>query len=204
MVKVSASVLSRNFSQEAVDAVKSADMLQLDIMDGEFVPHRTIWADSIDFIKTDLIKDVHLMIMRPEEHVEDFMDSGADRIAFHVEATDVPQAVIGLIQGRGIKAGIAINPETPLENILPFLEEVDFVLVMTVNPGASGGGFIDEALNKVRLIRKNFPNLEIEVDGGIDSETAKLAVNAGADIVVSDTYINVDPEERIRILKDIN
>lgn len=203
MVKVSASILSKNFSQASVDAVKSADLLQLDVMDGEFVPQKTPWADTMDFLETDLPKDIHLMVMNPEEHIDDFIDAGASRIAFHFEATDNPESVIGLICARGISVGIAINPNTPVEKIFHLLDEIDFVLLMTVTPGASGQGFKKSVLDKIRLIKKRRPDLEVEVDGGINEKTAKLAVDAGADIVVSDSYINADPEFRIKLLQKI-
>ncbi|MFH1589617.1 MAG: ribulose-phosphate 3-epimerase [archaeon] len=204
MVKVSASILSKNFSQEAVDSVKSADYLQLDIMDGEFVPQTTPWADAIDFLETNLPKEVHLMVMNPEEHVDDFIDAGADRIAFHIEATQNPEAVIGMIHVRGVKAGIAINPSTSVETIFPFLEEIEFVIVMSVEPGASGQNFKKSALEKIKVIKRRNPGVEVEIDGGIDDETARLAVDAGADIVVSDSFLQKgDPEKQIAILHSI-
>lgn len=205
MVLVSASVLAENCSQDAVDSVKSADMLHLDILDGKFVPGKTIWADTVALIKTDLPKRVHLMTMNPEEHVQDFIDAEVDGISFHIEATEVPEAVIGLIKQGGVKAGIAIGVDTPVEKIFPYLEEVDFVLVMPIRPGASGRGFEKSSLDKIRVIKNKFPDVEIVVDGGINNETGKLVVDAGADIIISDSYIhNGNPEERIRILKNIN
>jgi len=201
-IKVAPSILADNFTQEAVDKVKSADLIHIDIMDGEFVPTKTVWADLVAELETDLPKDVHLMIMNPEEYIDEFIDAGADSISFHIEATDVPEAVIGLIQSKGVKAGIVINPETSVEKIMPFLEEVDFVLVMSVNPGKGGQSFIEKTLDKVKFIREKFPNLDIEVDGGIDGETAKLAVKAGVNILVSGTYIySGDTEKKIRELR---
>ncbi|MBU0471161.1 MAG: ribulose-phosphate 3-epimerase [Nanoarchaeota archaeon] len=204
MAKVSASVLSENFSQEAVDEVSSADFLQLDVMDGLFVPNKTIWADTVNLIKTSLPKDVHLMIIDPEEFVQEFIDAGADRIAFHIEATEYPESVIGQIQGAGLKAGIALSIETPVKKIFPFLENIDYVIVMPIIPGASGQKFDKRVLEKIKAIRAKNPDIEIEVDGGIDGKTGKLVVEAGADILVADSFIHSgDAKERIKILKNI-
>ncbi|MBU0666465.1 MAG: ribulose-phosphate 3-epimerase [Nanoarchaeota archaeon] len=204
MVKVSASVLAEGFSQEAVDAVNSADMLQLDIMDGEFVPHKTIGSKEVAELVTDLPKDVHLMILNPEEYVEEFIEAGADRISFHLEATNCPEAIIGLVHASGIKVGIALSIETPLVDIIPYIRDIDFVNIMPIKPGASGQEFDMAVLDKIKFIKQKFPNLEIEVDGGINHETAFLVVEAGADILVSDTFIfSGDTEERIRLLQNL-
>ncbi|MBU1201726.1 MAG: ribulose-phosphate 3-epimerase [Nanoarchaeota archaeon] len=202
MVKISVSILAANFSQEAIDRASSADMIHFDVMDGEFVPKKTIWSDEVAELKTTLIKDVHLMIENPEEYVEEFIDAGAERIAFHVEATDNPEAVIGLIQSKGIKAGITLNPETPIEKIVDFLDSVDFVLIMSVRPGEGGQSFMNESLEKIKMIKKAYPKLEIEIDGGINAETAKLAKEAGVDTLVVGTFIfSGEPKERIRELR---
>jgi|FLOH01.1.fsa_nt_gi ribulose-phosphate 3-epimerase len=204
MIKVSASVLGEGFSQEAVDSVKTADMLQLDILDGRFTPETSVWADIVDLLKTDLPKDVHLMTMNPEEHIQEFIDAGAARIAFHIEGTEFPESAIGQIQGAGLKAGIAIKPETPVRRIEEYLEMIDYVLIMTIHPGASGRKFMPEVLEKVRYIHAMYPHVEIEVDGGINAETGKMAADMGADILVSDSFIhNGNTEENIEILKNV-
>ncbi|NQU98462.1 ribulose-phosphate 3-epimerase [Candidatus Woesearchaeota archaeon] len=204
MAKVSVSILNENFTQEAVDSVKSADMIHFDIIDGRFVPDKTVWADVVDLLRTDLPKDVHLMTVNPEEHVDEFLDAGADRISFHIEATDCPESIIGLIHAKGVKAGIAIKPSTDLEAISRFLKDVEFVLVMSVEPGASGQGFIESIIDKIKDIKKRFPNLEIEVDGGIDDKTGKQVIEAGANILVSDSYIHEgNSKEKIDVLKKI-
>jgi len=202
MTKISASLLAGNFSQEAADRVHVADMLHFDIMDGEFVPEKTIWSHEVAHISTPLIKEVHLMIQNPEEYIDEFADAGAERISFHIEATNAPQAVIGLIQNKGIKVGITINPSTPIADILDFIEEIDYVLVMSVIPGKGGQKFMPEAIEKIRRLKKHYPKLEIEVDGGINAETGAQCVKAGADILVVGTYIfSKEGEEKNHILK---
>lgn len=204
-IKIAPSIMAGNFSQEAVDSVKTADLIHIDIMDGEFVPNKTIWYEQVEELETDLPKDVHLMIMNPEEVVDEFIDAGAGRISFHIEATENPEAVIGLVQHRGVEVGIALNPETSADKVMPFLEDVDFVLVMSVHPGKGGQEFIEDVLPKIELIRSKFPNLDIAVDGGINADTAKGVVEAGANILISGSYLfSENVEERISKLKQLN
>ncbi|MBC8495581.1 ribulose-phosphate 3-epimerase [archaeon] len=203
MVKISASLLEEGFFQDVVDKVKSADMIHFDVMDGEFVPRKTIWTEEVASVDTKLLKDVHLMVLQPEDFIQDFIDAGADMISFHIEATDVPEAIIGMIQHQSVKAGITIKPKTDVSEIVRFLPDIDFVLIMSVEPGLGGQSFIKDSLEKVRFIRKNYPDLDIEIDGGINEETAKLAVKAGVTILVSGTYLFKDPENRINLLKNM-
>ena len=201
-VKISVSIMAGNFTQDAVDRVASADMIHIDVMDGEFVPNKSVWAEFISELDTELIKEVHLMIMNPEEYVEEFITAGADRISFHIEATDVPESIIGTLQAAGVKAGITINPETAIEEIDDLLGEVDYVLVMSVHPGKGGQSFITEVLDKVKYIKLKQPNLEVEIDGGIDGKTAKKVIKAGVDILVSGTFIySGDSKKNIRELR---
>ncbi|MFC2135643.1 ribulose-phosphate 3-epimerase [Bacteroidota bacterium] len=201
-IKISASIMAENFTQESVDRAKSADFIHFDIMNGTFVPQQSIWSELVDKLETELPKDVHLMIDNPEEYVDEFIDAGASRVAFHAEATDVPESVIGLIHLKNAEAGLAINPESDLKKLFPLIEEVDYVLIMSVNPGKGGQKFIDDVLKKVIVIRDKFPDLDIAIDGGIDNVTAKKAVDAGANILVTGTYIFSDnTEKKIRELR---
>jgi len=204
MVKVAASILAANFSQQGADLVKNADIVHIDVMDGEFVSQKTVWTEVVIGLETNLPKDVHLMVMNPEEYVEEFIDAGAAMVSFHIESTDVPEAVIGLIQAKGAKAGITLKPGTHIDMIKPYLDSVDFVLVMSVEPGKGGQGFKEEALQKVIFLRNNYPNLDIEIDGGINEETAKKAIDVGANILVVGTYLFTGtPEEQISKLKNL-
>ena len=180
-----------------------AKWVHVDIMDGKFV-NRTF--GSLEAFKRlakhhDLVNDVHIMVEKPKNYVEDFVSAGADYLTFHYEACccdHMVQTVIDFIHEKGAKAGISICPDTPVEKILPFLDSVDLVLVMTVVPGKGGQAFMAENLEKVKKIKSLKPELLVEVDGGINDVTAKLAKEAGVDVLVSGSYIfNGDVKERI-------
>lgn len=199
MSKVSASMLSCDFScmTEEIRKMENAgvDMLHLDVMDGHFVPNLTFGAPVIKKLrpKTDSVFDVHLMISNPIDYVMDFADAGSDIITFHLESGSDPFEVINKIKLCNIKAGISIKPGTPAEAVFPYIELVDMVLVMTVEPGFGGQSFIMEMLPKIKTLKdyisSNHLPATIEVDGGITEKTAPLAVGSGADILVAGSYL---------------
>lgn len=199
MIKISPSILSADFSQlgNEIQQIEKAgaDYIHLDVMDGNFVPNITIGNEVIKSIRktSKLPFDVHLMINNPDAHIKAFADAGADIITIHAEASTHLDRSIELIKSFGKKVGISLVPSTH-ENVLDYvLDKIDLVLVMSVNPGFGGQKFLFSQLRKISEIRKKINNLgkriEIEVDGGINEETAKLVVDAGADILVSGSYI---------------
>lgn len=214
MLFIAPSILSANFSclKEDVEKVEraGADILHVDVMDGRFVPNITVGIPVVESLRkvTELPLDVHLMIVEPEKYVEDFVKAGADWVSFHFEAAVHHHRIVEKIKELGAKAGIAINPSTPvsfLEEILPFL---DFVLVMSVNPGFGGQRFISESLNKIKklcsLKEKLNPNLLIEIDGGIKTENAYEVLKAGAQVLVSGSGVfKGNPEENVKKFKEI-
>jgi ribulose-phosphate 3-epimerase len=162
-------------------------ILQLDVMDGKFVPTHSL---DFDFIlpETNCRYEAHLMVSNPEEWIEKNHQI-ADVILVHIESTEEPEKIIDLVKNKGKKIGFVLNPETPIEKIKPYLDQIDEVLVMTVNPGYYGSKFLPEALDKVKVLRELKPNLEIEVDGGIDDKTIKQAYESGANLFISGSYL---------------
>ncbi|WP_117169751.1 ribulose-phosphate 3-epimerase [Paraliobacillus sediminis] len=199
MTKIAPSILSADFARlkdEIIDVEQGgADYIHVDVMDGHFVPNITIGPLIVDAIRpvTTLPLDVHLMIDNPDDYIDAFADAGADIISVHVEACTHLHRTIHAIKARGVKAGVVINPGTPVEMIYPILKDVDLVLFMTVNPGFGGQSFIADVLSKVKqaaVWRKEFaPHVEFEVDGGINAETAKLCTDAGVDVLVAGSAI---------------
>ena len=199
MVKISPSILSADFSKlgEEIIAIEKAgaDYIHLDVMDGAFVPNITIGNEVVKSLRktSKLPFDTHLMINNPDAHIKSFADAGSDIITIHAEASTHLDRSVELIKSFGKKAGVSIVPSTH-EDVLDYvLEKLDLILVMTVNPGFGGQKFISSQLRKIEAIRekieKSGKKIELEVDGGINEETAKLAVNAGADLLVSGSYI---------------
>ncbi|MEK6921076.1 MAG: ribulose-phosphate 3-epimerase [Nanoarchaeota archaeon] len=170
-----------------------ADIIHIDVMDGIFVQNKTPFLDPeiTERIKqrTSLHIDVHLMVQEPEKYINDFLDAGADMISIHCESTGDHNTTIKKIQATGKKAGIAINPATEIEKVLPFCESADFILIMTVVPGKGGQQYMEAVNEKIKTLRHLFPNKDIEVDGGIKQENVYVPINAGANIIVSGTGI---------------
>ncbi|MBD3208879.1 ribulose-phosphate 3-epimerase [Candidatus Woesearchaeota archaeon] len=164
-----------------------ADLLHVDVMDGEFVPETTLWNDpgQVKRIKTVLPLDVHIMINNPDDRYMEFVRAGANMLAFHVEAAKDPEALLSRLQRHDVKVGISLNPETPLDKILPYLPLVDYVLIMSVRPGKAGQQFIPGVVEKIVFIKYHFPHVLVQVDGGMNPVTAAFVINAGADIIVA-------------------
>ncbi|AOA03909.1 MULTISPECIES: ribulose-phosphate 3-epimerase [Carnobacterium] len=213
-MKIAPSILSADFAnlERDVRLVESggADYIHVDVMDGHFVPNITLGANIVSAIRpvTKLPLDCHLMIENPENYIEDFAKAGADIITVHVESTPHIHRAIQMIKAAGVKAGVVLNPGTPVEAVKYVLAECDLVLVMTVNPGFGGQSFIEETLEKITELSalkeiKNY-HYEIEVDGGIVPETAAKCKLAGADVFVAGSYVyNAEnPLEQIQNLKD--
>ncbi len=206
---IAPSLLSADFARlaEEVKAVESAkaDLLHLDVMDGRFVPNITFGPLVISAIRphTTLPFDVHLMIVEPSRYIEEFAKAGADWICVHAEAEIHLHRTITMIKELGKKAGVSLNPHTPLEMVEYLLPELDFVLIMTVNPGFGGQKFIPQVLKKIERLRKmidsNGLKTLIEVDGGINQKTAKDVISAGADILVAGTAVFKEKDYRLAI-----
>ncbi|CAM3352921.1 ribulose-phosphate 3-epimerase [Marinicrinis lubricantis] len=199
-IVIAPSILSADFAKlgpEIADVDKGgADWIHVDVMDGRFVPNITIGPLVVEAIRphTKLPLDVHLMITEPERYIEAFAKAGADMITVHAEATVHLHRAVHQIKELGIQAGVAINPATPASAVEAILDDVDLVLVMTVNPGFGGQRFIPQTLKKIEQIRtwmreRHTPDKWIEVDGGIQEETAGLVVNAGANALVAGSAI---------------
>lgn len=198
MAKIAPSILSADFSRLGDDikkVEKYVDLIHIDVMDGHFVPNITFGPPVVRSIRmlTKLPFDVHLMVTEPDNFIDAFIDAGANYITVHAETAVHLHRTISTIKKKGAKAGVALNPATPLEALENILGEVDLVLIMTVDPGFGGQQFIKSMLPKIRrlkeMITKAKLDVEIEVDGGINSETARQAAAAGADILVAGSYI---------------
>lgn len=212
MAKIAPSILSCDFSKlkEDIDTIiDDIDYLHIDVMDGVFVNNISFGIPVIKSIRPhyNITFDTHLMIARPERYIEAFAKAGADLITFHIEATSDVKGVIDLIHSKGLKAGISLKPKTSVEELKPYLDIVELVLVMSVEPGFGGQQFDSNAVEKIKWLKeervKNNYSYEIEVDGGINGETSKICTKAGADVLVSGSYIfnAVNRKERVNSLK---
>ncbi|MDD5469857.1 MAG: ribulose-phosphate 3-epimerase [Candidatus Peribacteraceae bacterium] len=192
---IAPSILSADLGrlQEEVESIEPyADWLQIDVMDGHFVPNLSFGAPVMRCIKTALPLDVHLMVSNPADRIQEFLDAGAAHITFHAEAVAEPEnrrQIISRIRAGGATAGIAINPETPLSAVEGILGDIDLLLIMSVHPGFGGQEFINDVLGKVREAREQYPKLMIQMDGGIDERTAVLCRGAGAKNLVAGSFI---------------
>ncbi|MBQ1272296.1 MAG: ribulose-phosphate 3-epimerase [Clostridia bacterium] len=197
MIKVSPSLLAADFCdlKREIESISDADLLHVDIMDGQFVPNLSFGLPSVQALKkcTDIPLDVHLMIIRPGDYIERFAQAGADIITFHVESDCDIAECLAKIKNFGKKAGLVIKPATPIDAVLPYLDELYMVLIMTVEPGFGGQKCKEECFEKVRALRKEIEarglSVHIEVDGGITGENAPRVVEAGADILVAGSSV---------------
>lgn len=218
MVKIAPSILSADFAnlERDIKIVENggADYLHVDVMDGNFVPNISIGLPVVQSVRkiTDMVLDVHLMIDRPLRYVGDFAKAGADIVVFHLEA-DLPENIfeaIDIVKSLGKRVGLSIKPKTPVEMLWPFMELLDMVLIMTVEPGFGGQEFMVEQMTKVRALRSHIDreglSCEIEVDGGINPETARTCIEAGVDVLVAGSAVfkAQEPAEMIRKLRGLN
>ncbi|WP_163101456.1 ribulose-phosphate 3-epimerase [Peribacillus alkalitolerans] len=212
MIKIAPSILSADFAKlgEEIRDVEAggADYIHVDVMDGHFVPNITIGPLIVEAIRpvTKLPLDVHLMIENPDLYIEQFAKAGSDYITVHVEACRHLHRTIHFIKSLGVKAGVVLNPATPVETIRHVISDVDMVLLMSVNPGFGGQKFIDEVLPKISEVKKlaseRNPNLEIEIDGGVNEHTAKLCIEAGANVLVAGSAV-FNQEDRKAAIESI-
>lgn len=213
LIKIAPSILSADFTKlgQDIKSVESADYLHFDVMDGMFVPNISFGLPVLESVRkfTDMILDVHLMISSPLRYVKRFAKAGADIVVFHVEAENKENilSAIGEVRSVGKKVGLSLKPSTDASSIQPFIEMLDMVLVMTVEPGYGGQGFMYDMLPKVEkisaMIKSRKLNCDLQVDGGINAETAKLCINAGANVLVagSDIFNKTDRAARISELR---
>ena len=205
---IAPSLLAADFSAlgQEIARIPSAEMLHIDVMDGRFVPNLSMGPQIVAALrdKTEQIFDVHLMLEHPLPYIESFRKAGADIITFHIECGDDPAELIRAIRNSGAKAGIAVKPGTPVENLFPYGEDLYLVTVMTVEPGFGGQKLMPGPLEKIARLKEKFPHILAEVDGGVNLETAGLCKEAGTDVLVAGTAVfgAEDPERAIALLRE--
>lgn len=206
-LKISPSILASDYAnlQSELDRISTSDMIHIDVMDGHFVPNISIGAPVVAACKKvcNVPFDVHLMISNPLDYAEDFAKAGADIICFHTECDSDTEQTIDKILSLGKKAALAIKPATPVDEVVKYLNKISMVLVMTVEPGFGGQSFMESTMPKIEAIRKINPDIDIEVDGGINADTVKIAAKAGANVFVAGSAVfkSENPAETIALLK---
>ncbi|MGN1328411.1 MAG: ribulose-phosphate 3-epimerase [Eubacterium sp.] len=209
-IKISPSMLASDYANLERELKKCSDggaeLIHLDVMDGHFVPNISIGAPVIAAMKKvcNVPFDVHLMISDPYFYADDFIKAGADIVCFHIECeSDIDKTIDKIIAG-GCKAALAVKPNTPIETVYPYLDRLSMVLVMTVEPGFGGQSFMESTMPKIKTLREKCPDIDIEVDGGINYETVKIAGQAGANVFVAGSAVfnSENPAEAINILKE--
>lgn len=209
-IKISPSMLASDYAnlEKELNKCKNggADLIHLDVMDGHFVPNISIGAPVIKAMKgvCQIPFDVHLMISNPLDYIDDFADAGADIITFHTECNSDIDKTIDKILSNGCKAALAVKPNTPIDEVYPYLDRLSMVLVMTVEPGFGGQSFMESTMPKIKALREKCPDIDIQVDGGINLETVKIAGRAGANVFVAGSAVfkSDDPAKTIGALKE--
>ena len=206
-LKISPSILASDYAnlQSELDRISTSDLIHIDVMDGHFVPNISIGAPVVAACKKvcNVPFDVHLMISNPLDYAEDFAKAGADIICFHTECDSDTEQTIEKILSLGKKAALAIKPATSIDEVVKYLDKISMVLVMTVEPGFGGQSFMESTMPKIEAIRKINPDIDIEVDGGINADTVKIAAKAGANVFVAGSAVfkSENPAETIALLK---
>lgn len=206
-IKISPSILASDYAnlQTELERISTSDLIHVDVMDGHFVPNISIGAPVVESIKKvcSVPFDVHLMISNPIDYVEDFAKAGADIICFHAESNSDISETIDKIIALGKKPAIAVKPGTEIDVVLPYLDRLEMVLVMTVEPGFGGQSFMESTMPKIEKLREINKEIDIEVDGGINADTIKIAAKAGANVFVAGSAVfkSENPAETIEILK---